>query len=129
MKANFPWDFLLGVRFPRYDVDIERKNLSDTVGGSIDWADPIIGSRFVTDISPCFDILLQGDIGGFDLGSHFSWQLMGGIRYHFPIACSKGTLLFLYKALDQNYDTINGTGKSEVNMLMHGPLIGLAFCF
>ena len=51
--------------------------------GSVDWLDPIIGARIRYAVAPGHELFLRGDIGGFGLGSDFSWQAIGSYSFDF----------------------------------------------
>ena len=47
------------------------------------WFDPILIARFKTDIKDKWLFQLRGDLGGFGVGSEFTWQLQGYVGYRF----------------------------------------------
>ena len=51
--------------------------------GSVDWADPVVGARVRYAVAPGHELFLRGDIGGFGVGSEFSWQAIGGYGFDF----------------------------------------------
>ena len=51
--------------------------------GDVTWFDPLVGLRLRHRFSPQTDMVLRGDVGGFDVGSKFSWQAMGYINWEF----------------------------------------------
>ena len=67
---------------------------------------------------------LYGDIGGFGVGSDFTWQALGVIDY-WPwenVGLSVG-----YRGLEYRFDDDTGTKKFDVDLLLHGPIFGLSF--
>lgn len=66
------FDFIAGLRY------IEVENTVSIAGGptllddSQDWADPLIGIRWMWGFADGWSLIARGDIGGFDIGSEFS---------------------------------------------------------
>jgi hypothetical protein len=53
--------------------------------GSVDWLDPVIGTRVRYAVAPGHELFLRGDIGGFGVGSEYSWQVIGGYGVDFAV--------------------------------------------
>lgn len=64
------------------------------------WADPIIGVRFKAELPHSFFVTALGDVGGFDVGSQFTWQAMGGIGYHIN---ANSSFILGYRAIGTDY--------------------------
>lgn len=43
------------------------------------WADPLIGARYHRDLGNGFSATVYGNVGGFGLGAHTDWQVLGTI--------------------------------------------------
>ena len=73
------------------------------------------------------ELQLEADIGGFGVGSQFSWQLFAGYSHEFKVGDWNMAWLVAYRAL--SVDKLSGSGKNarEVNLVLHGPLAGLSF--
>jgi hypothetical protein len=94
--------------------------------GTVDWVDPLIGLRLRHQVEPGKELVLRGDIGGFGVGSQFSWNLLAA--YNYKIAQS--TSLYLgYRALDAGYTQGQGRTLYEFNVIQHGPVTGLTVQF
>ena len=94
--------------------------------GTVDWVDPLIGLRLRHQVEPGKELVLRGDIGGFGVGSQFSWNLLAA--YNYQIA--KSTSLYLgYRALDVDYTQGQGRTLYEFNVIQHGPVTGLTIQF
>ena len=99
-------------------------------GGSVDWVDPVVGLRYRNQIAPGQEILLRGDIGGFDVGSKFSWNLLGAYNFDFLVRDGvKYSGMLGYRLLDVNYTQGEGTNKYGYDVLQHGPVLGLTVNF
>lgn len=129
-------DILGGARYWHQDMAI---NLAIGVGGggliiaragSVDWVDPVIGGRIRHQLAPGQDLVLRADIGGFDVGSQFSWNALAA--YSWDIAVRDGVTysgVLGYRALDVDYEQGSGLNKYEYDVLMHGPIVGLTVGF
>jgi hypothetical protein len=70
---------------------------------------------------------LEGDIGGFGAGSEFSWQVVG--TYGFDTTCL-GTPLHAvvgYRALAVDFSENGRFGKNGLDVVQHGPVMGVTF--
>ena len=94
--------------------------------GSVDWLDPFIGMRMHHQLAPGQKITARGDIGGFGIGSDFTWQALAA--YEFQIAQREGYLIdgYLgYRALSVDYSQGSGATQYEYDTIQHGPVLGL----
>ncbi len=98
--------------------------------GNVDWIDPFIGARLRKEILPGQGLTVRGDIGGFGVGSEFTWQVIAA--YDVRIADVKGVGIdgYLgYRALSVDYSQGSGTSRYEFDAVMHGPVMGVTFKF
>jgi len=124
-SARGPLDFYGGVRW--WDMDIELKaDGIKVVENTPDWVDPVIGVRWMPQISENWHAILKGDIGGFGIASDFTWNLQGGFVWE---ATSYLSLVFQYRALSVDYSTgtVGNPNRFTYDTITHGPLFGLAF--
>jgi hypothetical protein len=110
----------------KLDVDIPLLGLSRRVEKSKDWIDPIIGARFRADLSKKFSLAVRGDIGGFSVGSDFTWNASAILGYHFSQTVSAW---LGYRALGVDYESGSGFSKFKYDVIMQGPIVGLGFHF
>ena len=99
-------------------------------GGSVDWLDPLVGARVRYAVAPGHDLFLRGDVGGFGVGSKFSWQAIGG--YSFDFGVYNGITfsgVIGYRALFADYAQGEGRTRYEYDMLIHGPVLGVSMRF
>jgi len=96
-----------------------------TVDQSETWVDPLIGSRIWLDLTDRFAITGEANIGGFGVGSDFTWNAQAYLGYEFSLFGRPTTLLIGYRALYQDYHHNN----FEWDVTMHGPVIGTAVRF
>lgn len=144
IKDNVPQrftalDLIVGARYWHQDMAISLALAAfDTTGldlsasravargGSVDWVDPLVGFRIRHQLSPGRELVFRADVGGFDVGSQFSWNLMGA--YSWDFAVQNGVTysgLLGYRALSVDYTKGSGLSTYEYDVVMHGPIVGL----
>lgn len=123
-------DLLAGGRYwdltTRLDLSIPLADLGRSYKKSKDWIDPFVGLRLQADLTQKLALVLRGDIGGFGVGSDFSWNASALFGYSFSEMIS---LWVGYRVLDVDYEDGSGTGKFAYDVTMSGPILGLAFRF
>jgi hypothetical protein len=98
--------------------------------GAVSWADPFVGARLRLAVAPGQEFILRGDVGGFGVGSNFSWQAIAG--YSFDFAVRNGVTfsgVLGYRALYVDYAQGEGRRRYEFDMLQHGPILGVSMRF
>jgi hypothetical protein len=86
---------------------------------SQNWVDPVLGARFRLNLKRGWFVMLKGDGGGFDAGSHDTWQIYTGGGKEFK---QKYSLFIGYRRLSVDYR--NGGFIYDTNM--NGTLLGLS---
>ena len=77
-------------------------------------------------LSDKFSLSLRGDVGGFDVGSQFTYDAIGFVGYDI----SRVTSIWLgYRVLGVNYESGSGFSKFKYDVTMYGPGLGVAFRF
>jgi hypothetical protein len=94
-------------------------NVSRTAG----WGDPLIAARYHRDFDDGFGATVYSDFGGFGVGAHVDWQVIGTIDYALK---SWVTLRLGYRSLNFNYQEGDNVG---FNVHMKGPIIAATFRF
>jgi hypothetical protein len=118
--------------FQRIGLDVKRniKGKRATVvarSGDLEWVDPVVGGRVRHQFASGSDFVFEGDVGGFGAGSEFSWQAVA--TYGFDVRCFGTPLRTVvgYRALFVDYSENTQHGKSGVDWVEHGPLLGVSF--
>ena len=88
------------------------------------FVDPIIGATLKADLTENLMVYLRGDIGGFGVGSDFSWNGAALFGYRITPAV---TALFGYRMLYLDYKA--GSSRARYDITMQGPIGGIAFMF
>jgi hypothetical protein len=135
--GNVAFDVLGGGRYWHQDTTVSADATLDVNGldlglnrvfarsGSVDWVDPFIGARLRQQLAPGQNLTLRGDVGGFDVGSEFSWQVIA--TYDFEMCVSDNYVIdgYLgYRALSVDYSQGSGTNRYEIDALQQGPVVG-----
>jgi len=98
--------------------------------GDLSWVDPIIGLRTTWDLSDRVSTMVSGDISGFGVGSDFAWNVMGVAGYRFGLFAERDATVFAgYRALGQDYSKGSGANRTSWDMILHGPVVGMAVEF
>jgi hypothetical protein len=98
--------------------------------GGVDWVDPLVGLRLRHQLAPGQELVLRGDIGGFDVGSQFTWNVLAA--YSWRIGTHHGATysgILGYRALGVDYEQGSGVNRFEYDVTQHGPIVGLAVSF
>jgi hypothetical protein len=98
--------------------------------GNVSWIDPLIGARLRHTVMPGMDLVVSGDVGGFDVGSRFSWKALAVLDYEFSKTKDvTWSGMIGYKALYADYSTGAGLTRFEYDMTMFGPVFGITARF
>lgn len=114
-------------------VSIPALNLSKTTSGTvsaaktIDWIDPIVGMRVRHVVAPGKELMLQGDVGGFGVGSNFTWQAIATYNFETEFAGYKLKPFIGYRAISIDYEQGSGRRALALDLIQHGPVMGLTF--
>lgn len=109
----------IGGRITSIDAEINPEDF-DSVSNSRTWFDPYVGATITIGLTPKLDWRTAGTVGGFGVGSQFTWTAETMLEWHFSkhVGFDIG-----YRALAWEYD-LNGF---QWDMTMQGPWIGLFF--
>ncbi len=86
------------------------------------WADPLIAARYHRELGNGFSATAYGDVGGFGVGAHVDWQLIGTIDY----TVKPGIDMHVgFRSLNFTY----GAPAAEFDVNMYGPIVSATFRF
>ena len=74
--ASVSIDGTAGGRYTHLNMDLDFKGIG-TVSGTKDWIDPVVGLRTLFDFTERWTLTLEGSVGGFGVGSDFTWHAGG----------------------------------------------------
>ena len=107
LKRITSWfDVGIGARLIGLDTEIKFTGaLGNNRSGSesIYWVDPIIVMRFKDLLKSKWILNFRGDIGGFGIGSKFSWQVQANAGYRFS-KLFQATIGYRYISVDYDKD-------------------------
>ena len=107
-------------------LDIETINEPRDGSASKTWFDPIILVRSQGAIKGKWLLQFRGDIGGFGVGSDFSWQIQANAGYRFS-KLFQTTIGYRYIGI--NYDKGEGLERFRYDISTYGPVLRLGFNF
>lgn len=114
-KLHLPDATIPGITFGGRDIDEDVSNW---------WIDPIVGIRLGGDLCGPLGLVLNGNVGGFGVGSasQWSWEAIALLTWrlgeHWSAAAG-------YRGL--GVDRRNG--ELEIDAIMHGPILGIVYRF
>ncbi len=111
----------LGLKFRRSSSVLVAR------GDDLEWVDPVVGARIRHQIAPGKDLRLEGDIGGFGVGSEFSWQVVGTYGFQTALFGVPFIADLGYRALAVDYTERGRFGKNGLDTVQHGPVMGVTF--
>jgi len=137
-------DILAGARYWRQDmaINLALTGTLDTTGlvissnraiaraGAVDWVDPLVGFRVRHQLAPGQELTFRADVGGFDVGSRISWNLLAA--YSWILCVNNGVTysgMLGYRALSVDYAKGSGIDRYEYDVLQHGPVMGMTAKF
>ena len=105
-------DFLFGLRYTSQETNIDPTPLSI----SKNWTDPIVGARWLWNFTARWSLRVRGDLGGFGVGSDFTWQALALVEWqpfkHFSFAGG-------YRALYQDFEDGSGPALFRYKATLH----------
>jgi hypothetical protein len=131
-RVDVTFDFAGTVDFSRLSAALGRdvefsRSFAIAHSGSLDWVDPVVGLRLRHQFTPKQEIMLLGDVGGFGFQSNFEWQALGIYSYAWQFTGYQVAGVIGYRALGVNYT--NSGNDNSVNLVLHGPVIGVSVRF
>ena len=112
--------------FASLDLAIPPAGVFVDASGRKEWIDPFVGARMRLDLSNKFSVSLRGDVGGFDVGSKFTYNAVGLVGYNISPVVS---VWLGYRVLGLNYESGSGFNKFKFDGTLYGPITGIVFRF
>jgi hypothetical protein len=116
---------------PRLAQFDRTRSIGIADSGTLQWADPLIGVRLRHQFTPSQQIMARADIGGFGIpgSSLFSWQLAALYSYTWQFDGFGLAAIAGYRALSTDINFDSGANANSLNLIMHGPIVGLTIKF
>jgi hypothetical protein len=119
-------DVTFGARINTLQGALKFKGPEIEVSQDKTWVDPIAGLTLRTGASRPVQLRVYTEIGGFGLGSDFTWQIFPTVG----IKLSRSASLELgYRWLDLDYASGQGLTEFRYDVLTQGPVVGFGFRF
>ena len=133
-RLNSWLEFGVGARILNLNTSLDVNADSTLVTGphhksaseSVVWVDPILITRIMKTVNKKWALQLRADLGGFSLGSQFTWQVHPIVAYKFSHLFQLG---LGYRILSFDYNKGSGTDQVVYDMDLYGPEIRLGFNF
>ena len=124
-------DFDVAANVNLSSIGLERSfGMGVARADAIQWVDPVVGLRARHRFSQRQELTVRGDIGGFGLGSQFSWQAVGVYSYAWDLeGGQKLAALLGFRALGVNYSSGSGNDALSINQTLYGPVFGISYRF
>jgi hypothetical protein len=90
------------------------------------WLDPVIAARFTIPMESRWRLGIQGDIGGFGIGSDFAWQVLPFVGYRFSRVFEVAAG---YRAIGMKYETGEDSDYFLYDIVTFGPQLGIILRF
>lgn len=120
------FDVGAGLRYWNLDnrVNVNASPVLPGIGYSENeaWVDPLVVGRIIARLGGPWSLTVVGDVGGFDVGSTLTWQMIGTVNYQWSeqLALRAG-----YRYLSVDYRA----GDFLYNVQMQGPILGATYRF
>jgi opacity protein-like surface antigen len=109
VEGRAPLDVIGGLRYSKIEADASINGSFFAQTGTVarsaekDWVDPYIGVRVLQPIASHWTLVGYLDIGGFGVGSDFTWQTLLGVNYEFSKMFA-GKFGYRYISVDYDKD-------------------------
>ena len=117
-------EIMAGGRYFNIDAELVSPD-SGTFKGKQGWFDPVVGGRVIFPLARGLYLSLRGDVGGFGVGSEFTWQGVGALSWRI----SNFSLSGGYRIWDVDYQSGSGENLFRYNVITKGPGIGFTIHF
>ena len=127
-QINKNIDLVFGARWNvlKGKLDFKGPVLLGTFSETKQWVNPIVGVKIHQSLGCRWHFTMEGDIGGFGVGSDFAWHL-------FPVVgvdVGKRTTLGIgYRVLSEDYKTGNGNQLFKYDVVTQAFVLGATFHF
>ena len=119
-------DLTFGLRINTLQGTLDFKRLGLVVDQTKTWVDPIVGLTLRTPPDRRVMVRVYTEIGGFGLGSDFTWQIFPNVGFRLTRAAS---IEVGYRWLDIDYASGEGNQQFKWDVLSQGPVVGFGLRF
>ena len=105
-------------------IELERA-IASANSGDMEWVDPFVGARIRHQFGDGQILTLVADVGGFGAGSDFSWQTIATFAFDVNCFGTPINTVVGYRALAVDYSEDGAFGDNGMDLIEHGPILGL----
>jgi hypothetical protein len=125
------FEITLGARYWDVETTLQLTGLGpvgiDVRGEAGDsWIDPLLGMRVTYPFNDRWAFLGKGDIGGFGIGSDFTWHATAALNW---AASERTSVTLLYRHIAVDYESGSGASRFALDITEAGPGMGVSFKF
>jgi hypothetical protein len=106
-------EFMGGFRYVKHKLDVAGGG--GTLIARESWVEPVFGARYYTEMGSVFWVTVDGNVGGFGIGSTIAWVLRAtlAVRVYGPVDLTLGTRYYQteYENSDTGYLWDEGVGQ------------------
>ncbi len=119
---------LLSLGYFDLSTDLRVRVLEQRTEASRDasWVDPLIGLNYVVPVGDKWTYTLRGDVGGFGVGSDFTWHLITSFRRQ---NTDRFAWYVGYRVIAFDYEDGSGRNYQHYDLTQQGPGVGVAISF
>lgn len=118
------FDIMAGGRYFHTRADLVSTD-GETYSGSEGWVDPMVGARIILPLAKGLYMSARGDVGGFGVGSKFTWQGIGALNWRI----ANFSLSVGYRIWDVDYESGSGSTLFRYDVATKGPGLGFTVHF
>lgn len=118
-------DALAGGRVVDLRLELNGRHGLPKADESETWVDPLVGLNGRIELADRWELLAEGDIGGFGVGSDTAWSWLAAIGYRFEPLGRDTFLRAGYRMLHVDYED----GGFKWDVTYKGPLVGITMKF
>lgn len=126
LEASQGLSVLAGLRYNSHDLDVDAYEGPPDLdlAFSEGWFDPTVGIRYHAPLPGNFMVTASAEIGGFGIGSEFSWSTTGvlGWRFSRPVGITLG---YRYMSVDYRSPSSVSSDSFAYEGNLHGPMLGV----
>lgn len=119
---------LVSVAYFDVDTALEVRVLQQSLRATrqASWVDPLIGLQYSVPVGKKWTYNLRGDVGGFGVGSEFTWHMATTLRRQ---VTDTFDWYIGYRVIAYDYREGSGRDRLHYDLTQQGPGIGVAFRF
>jgi len=126
MRKNLAFELYGGGRYVHQNQNVVSDSLQKQADLSESWVDPVVGFRFFIKPGDRFWTMFHTDLGGFGVGSRFTWSMGGELGFE-VVSFMDITMRYDYQEAEFDNNTEGSQRYAWDNGVRQGWFFGLAF--